>query len=223
MQIGQNNESSVLRDAPYWCTNLRSTVEQSLDEASLSHAATSVDYPASAASAVIPYAYSVDAYNGAASGFSDASPAFLSLVGPGIEAPDSLAMNTHSFPITQALSQQTVFVQDVGPAATFGQSFAEAAHRASSTCSSGQAQHATYSTVVLPSGHAEAKMFVDTNHGAVDDTYMDRLEHGLLDSPTLGASITNADLEQSASHTAGELFRYQTPHFSDYARKYTDV
>ena len=223
LQNVPDDGSSVLQEVPYWFTDLGSTVEQSLCEASSSYETTSMDYPAFAAGAVIPYGYSADAYNGTMSGFSDASPALLSLDGQGTEALGSLAMSTYSFPTTQALSQQTVIVGDAGTAATFDQSFAEAAEPAYSICSSGQAQHAAYSTVVPPSSHAGANMLVDMARVAVNDTHVDRLEHGLPDSPTLGTSTTSTELEQLAGHTASELLRYQTPHFSDYPRKYTDI
>ncbi|KAF3031458.1 hypothetical protein E8E12_001486 [Didymella heteroderae] len=223
MQVGPDDESSVLREVPYWFTGLGPTIEQSLSEASSSYETTSVNYPTSTAGAVIPYGYFVDAYNEATSGFSDASPALLSLAGSGTEALGSLAMNTHSFPITQALSQQTLFVRDVGTAATFDQSFAETAQRASSTCLSGQAQQAAYNTAVPPSSYVGANMLVDTNHFAVDNTYVTRLEHGLPDSPTLSAPATSTELERLAGHTASELIHYQTPHFSDYPNLSAEV
>ena len=223
LQAVPDDGSSVLPEVPYWFTDLGSTVEQSLSGASSSYETISVDYPAFTAGTVIPYDYSANAYNRTTSGFSDVSPALLSLDRPGTEALDSLAMNTYSFPITQALSQQTVFVQDFGTAATFDQSFAEAAQRAYSTCWNGQAQHAAHSTVALPASYAWADMLVDATHVAVDNTYVDRLEHGLPDSPTLGTSTSSTELEQLAGHTASEMFHYKTPHFSDYPRKYTEV
>jgi hypothetical protein len=189
---------------------------------------TSVDGPASAAGAVIPYGHSIEAYTGATSELSSASPAWLSLAGLETEALGSLATNTYSFPTAQA-PFQTVFVRDIGTAATFDQSFAEAAQRACSTCLGGQAQHAAYGTVTPLSSYTGANMFVDANmlvdttYVAVDNAYVDSLEHGLPDSPTLGTSTASTELEQLAGQTANEVFDYQTPHFSEYPRKYMNV
>lgn len=228
MQVGTDDGGSVSWEVPCWFTNLGATVEQSFSEASSSCDTTSVDGPASAAGAVIPYGYSVDAYTGATSGLSSASPAWLSLAGPETEALDSLSTNTHSFPTAQAPFQQPVFVRDVGTAATFDQSFAEAAQRASSACLNSQAQHAAYGTVAPLASYAganivDANMLVDATYVAVDDACVDSLEHGLPDSPTLGTSTASIELEQPAGHTASEMSYYQTPHFSEYPRKSTET
>lgn len=211
MQVEPDDESSVLQEAPSWFPAIGTTEEQFLGETISSYQATSVEYPASAAGAMVPYGCFVDAYNGAtsefsdaygetSSGFGDASPPSLSLDEPGTEVLENLAMSTFTDPITQIPHQQTGFVRDIGAAEAFDQFFAE-----------------------IPSSHAEANMLMSTTHIAVGNSYGDRLGHGLPDSPTLGASTTSTELEQLAGHRASELFRYQTPHFSDYPRKYTDI
>lgn len=66
-------------------------------------------------------------------------------------------------------------------------------------------------------------MLVDATYVAINNTYVDRLKHSLLDSLTLSTSTSSTKLEQLTSYIASKMFYYKTLHFLDYLRKYTEV
>lgn len=208
-----------VQQLPCWLSALDSTGEQFTSGTS-SYETLSVDCPSVTTDVLVPFDAMVDTYSGGISVFSEANSASLSVLETGRETQDQLAIATNSFPITQALSSQTMVVQNDINTGMVNQFFSDATRQVYPACPDDQLRSSTYSTMVSPPVYSGNNMLAGVADLAADNTYMDVFEQGLPDSPTLGVS-TSSEPHHIAGHIVEDAGYYQTPHFSGYPCEYT--